>query len=159
MNTMNVLRYGHETVVQAVDGLPQEAWETPHVCGVWSVKEIVAHLASFEQMLIDVLRSLMGETETPTLDRFKAGIQAFNDAEVARRADKSAADVWAEYESAYREAAALMAEIPVEGRRVDGSLPWYGADYSLEDFIVYTFYGHKREHCAQIGVFRERMGV
>jgi len=28
-------------------------------------------------------------------------------------------------------------------------------DYALDDFIVYTNYGHKREHSAQIAAFRD----
>jgi hypothetical protein len=27
----------------------------------------------------------------------------------------------------------------------------------LDDFIVYTYYGHKREHAAQIAAFRDRL--
>ena len=42
--------------------------------------------------------------------------------------------------------------------RLPGTLPWYGNRYSLDDFIVYTFYGHKREHGAQIGVYRDKIG-
>lgn len=38
-----------------------------------------------------------------------------------------------------------------------GALPCYGAEYDLEDFIVYSFYGHKREHCAQIAVYRDTL--
>ena len=65
----------------------------------------------------------------------------------------------AEYEVAYARAVTLMVRIPVEGRRLNGVLPWYGPEYSLEDFIVYTFYGHKREHSAQIEAFRDRLAT
>ena len=41
--------------------------------------------------------------------------------------------------------------------RENGTLPWYGAEYSLDDFIVYTYYGHKREHAAQIAAFRDHL--
>jgi hypothetical protein len=30
-------------------------------------------------------------------------------------------------------------------------------EYALDDFIVYQYYGHKREHCAQIAVFRDKL--
>lgn len=53
---------------------------------------------------------------------------------------------------------ALVAQIPAETARLTGTLPWYGAEYALDDFVVYTFYGHKREHSAQIAVFRDRSG-
>jgi hypothetical protein len=38
-----------------------------------------------------------------------------------------------------------------------GTLPWYGPEYALDDFIVYSYYGHKREHSAQINVFRDQL--
>jgi hypothetical protein len=28
-------------------------------------------------------------------------------------------------------------------------------EYALDDYIVYAYYGHKREHSAQIAVFRD----
>ena len=63
--------------------------------------------------------------------------------------------MWAEYEEAHRTTLSLLAEIPMIERRRNGALPWYGAEYDLEDFIVYTFYGHKREHAAQIAFYRD----
>ncbi len=155
MNANDVLYYGHQTVVGAVDGLAEEAWFRPNVCGVWSVKDIIAHLASFEYLLVETLRSQTGQEETPTLDRFLRGGQAFNDYEVPQRQDMRVSEVWGEYEETQREAAELLRQFPVEKQRVNGLLPWYGAGYDLEDLIAYSFYGHKREHCAQIMVFRD----
>ena len=37
-----------------------------------------------------------------------------------------------------------------------GLLGWYTAEYDLEDFLVYTYYVHKREHCTQVAAFTER---
>ena len=157
MNTDNVLKYGHQMVVQTVKGLPEEDWHTPGVCGIWSVKEIIAHLASFEKLLVDVLTSQIGEDPTPTLDKFLEDYVAFNDIEVAARHDMTVAEVWAEYNETQAQAAELLAQIPYEGRRLNGTLAWYGEEYDLDDFIVYTFYGHKREHSAQIAAFRDRL--
>ena len=53
MDADDVLRYGHSTVLGAVDGLPSGQWDMPGACGVWSVKDIVAHLASYELLLVD----------------------------------------------------------------------------------------------------------
>ena len=60
-------------------------------------------------------------------------------------------------EDELRTRAELLAQIPYEGRRLNGTLPWYGEEYDLEDFIIYTFYGHKREHSAQIAAFRDQL--
>jgi hypothetical protein len=159
MNTLDVLEYGHQTVLQAIDGLSEEAWETPNVCGVWSTKDILAHLTSFEQVLIDVLASLSdSKRPTPTLDQFRSQ-QTFNDEQVALRKDKPPQKVLVDYKDAFDQVVSLAKGLPSETFRQNGILPWYGAAYDPDDFIVYTFYGHKREHCAQIKLFRKQQGV
>jgi len=157
MNANDVLFYGHRTVKQTIQDLPESAWTTPGVVGIWSVKDVIAHLDSFERLLIDVLRRVQGETDTPTLDRFlELGNARFNDVEVAERQDWTVAEVWQAYQDTAQESQALLAQISVAERRRTGALPWYGKEYDLEDYIAYANYGHKREHCAQIGVFRDQ---
>ena len=98
-----------------------------------------------------------GVSATPMLDAFIAPDGRFNDAQVALRGSHSFAEVLAEYIGTYEHVAALATQIPAETLRQDGTLPWYGMEYALDDFLVYAFYGHKREHCAQIAVFRDRL--
>ena len=167
MNTSDILKYGHLTVLRAIDGLPDPAWEAGGVCGVWSVKDIIAHLASYEHVLKEVLSSFQadsampssspGGSATPMLNAFTEPGGRFNDAQVALRKGSSPADVLAEYTGTHDQVAALAAQIPAETLRRAGTLPWYGAEYALDDFIVYAYYGHKREHCAQIAVFRDSL--
>ena len=154
MNADDVFRYGHLTLLATVEGLADSDWETPGVCGVWSAKDVIAHLASYELATADVFASLLGEAATPWLDRFIEQGVAFNQMQVEQRAGQSAAETVAEYTQAYERAAALLARIPVGQRRQPGILPWYGAEYDLEDVIAYMSYGHKREHASQIGIFR-----
>lgn len=156
MNAVDILKYGHSFVVGNVNGLPEEAWHTP-IVGVWSVKDLIAHLASFEQILVELLGTFQGKMETPTLAAFQASHAQFNDDEVERRQHLSASEVWAEYEAAHQQNIALMESIGLDERRALGTLPWYGPEYSLEDFIVYSFYGHKREHGAQIDMYRAQL--
>ena len=156
MTADDVLKYGHYTVLRTLEGLDHAHWDTPDVCGVWSVREIIAHLASFEHMLVVVLNSLLdGPASTPLLYSYKADPGRFNDVEVARRADAGPQAVLDEYCDIQSQTMALIAHIDLDRRREAGILPWYGAEYDLEDFLAYTFYGHKREHSAQIAVFRD----
>ena len=157
MNAADVSKYGHGTVLQALEGLPPEAWETGGVCGVWSVKDIVAHLASYEQLLVEVLATLLEPGPTPYRDEFVAPGGGFNDRQVALRAAHGAEEVLAEYRDANARVAGLLARLPAETLREPGTLPWYGGEYALDDFLVYMYYGHKREHCAQIAVYRDRL--
>lgn len=157
MNTADVLKYGHLTLLKTLDGLSDEAMNTGGVCGWWSTREIIAHLDSYEQMLVDVLNNLLGHGSGPTLEAYRAGPQ-FNDEQVEARKGQSAAELLDSLNSTHARVMNLIAQVPEELARQPGTLPWYGAEYSLDDFVVYTFYGHKREHSAQIAVFRDSTG-
>jgi hypothetical protein len=52
MNAADILTYRHRTVLHTIADLPAEAWEMPGACGVWSCKDIIAHVASFEHVLL-----------------------------------------------------------------------------------------------------------
>ncbi|MBA2288356.1 MAG: DinB family protein [Ktedonobacteraceae bacterium] len=155
MNATDIMKYGQQSVLQAIDSFPETAWETPGACGVWSVQDIIAHLTSYELVLVDVLGTFTGGAATPTLDAFtKLGGQ-FNDLEVSRRKGKTIQEVLAEFSDAHSQVMALITKIAPETLRENGTLPWYGMDYSLDDVLVYMYYGHKREHCAQIATFHD----
>lgn len=161
MNATDIIHYGHDFVTRNIVDLPLAHWETPNVCGWWSTKLIIAHLASFEQLLGEVLRSFQGGGAggpTPYLDQLTGqGGQIFNDFQIAARQARPAADILAEYNSAAAESHRLVQLLDGEALRRPGTLPWYGAEYALDDFIVYQYYGHKREHMAQINVFQDTL--
>jgi len=154
MNVHDILFYANRTVERSIDDLPDDAWLTPGVCGIWSVKDIIAHLASFEHLLVDVVKSLTEDSPTLTLQRYLLN-GSFNDNEVAKRADLSARQIWEEYASTHLHTLELVDHLPPDMYRKPGILTWYGDEYDFEDFIVYSYYGHKREHTAQINVFKD----
>src|SRR5680860_226621 len=150
MNADDVFRYGHLTVLGAVDGFPAAHWETPGVRGVWSAKDVLAHLASYELATADVFAGILGEEPSPTLGLMLSRGAVFNDSQVEERRGQTAEETLAEYTRAPERAVDLLTRIPREQRRQPGILAWYGAEYDLEDLITYMAYGHKREHGAQI---------
>lgn len=159
MNATDVLKYGHLHLMKTLDGLPDSVWEISGVCGVWSVRDILAHLASFEHVLVEILDGIVHQIrqETPFLTRMLEDYDGFNDKEVALMADKSVSEILADYTATCEKTLALAVQIPAETWRTNGILAWYGEDYDLDDFIAYTFYGHKREHGAQIAVFKDNL--
>jgi DinB superfamily len=157
MNASDILKYGQGTVLQTIEGLPASAWETPGACGVWSIKDIIAHLASYEHVMLDVLSAFVSSGPTVYLSKFTEPGGGFNDSEVALRKGKTVSEVLGEFNDTHAQVMSLAARIPVETFRQTGTLPWYGMEYALDDFIVYTQYGHKREHSAQIAAFRDHL--
>ena len=157
MNASDVLHYGHDFVLRNLADLPQEHWTTPNVCGWWSTKDILAHLTSFEYLLDEVTHSFTGGGPTPYLEQFGASPGKFNDFQVDIRKNKTAQEIFDEYTGRHAINMEQLAKIPPETRSRVGTLPWYGNEYALDDFIVYQYYGHKREHTAQINVFKDSL--
>jgi DinB superfamily len=160
MNAVDILKYGQLTVLHTIDGFPDSAWETTGACGVWSVKDIIAHLASYEQVLIEVLSTFAGDgpdVSRPYLARFTEPGGQFNDTEVAVRREKPIKEVLGEFSDAHAQVMSMVRQIPPETLRQSGTLPWYGLEYALDDLLVYLYYGHKREHSAQIAAFRDQL--
>lgn len=158
MNADDVLKYGHSEIVRIADVVPLEIWETPGVCGRWTVKDVLAHLDSYEHMLIDMVATLRGEDPGPVLrQRIELGDE-FNDQQVAQYQDMAPRAVFDTYCETCERARALVAEIPAETLRQPGTLPHYGEEYAFDDMLVYQYYGHKREHKAQIAAFHDRLG-
>ncbi len=157
MNPQDILKYGHATVLRTLNAFPAAELSTAGAVGYWSVKDVVGHLASFEQVLIEIIENLIKPRPIPLTQQFAANGQAFNDEQVDRlRRPRTMAQVFEEYRAAHERVRTGVGALPPSLWRQPGILPWYGAEYDLEDFIVYTFYGHKREHCGQIATFSDR---
>jgi hypothetical protein len=161
MNSADVLKYGHRHFLRTLDGLPAAHWQTSGVCGVWSVKDVTGHLAAYEHLLYEILAPFAGmKTDTPYLNQIgEIGIAAFNDVQADARKTWPVERVQTEYVEAYERIPGLVAKMSRETWQHMGTLPWYGPEYSLDDYIVYSFYGHKREHSAQIAAFKDRLIV
>lgn len=155
MNAKDILERGHQAVIKAADGLPHADWEAGGVCGAWSVKEVIAHLAGYEHVLAEGLGLFSSEAVTPHLDEYRSQWPTYNDDKVAERRDRRPAEVWAEYRDAHAHAVAALDAISAAKLREVGTVPWYDPQGSIDDFVVRLGFGHKREHAAQIAVYRD----
>lgn len=156
MHAEDLLKYGHGWVLMHLNDLDDKDWVTLNVCGWWSTKDIIAHLTSFEVLFSEVFEVILGSEPGPAIAMFTSeGGGVFNGKQVASRSEMSVKDLLADYTQSQAKASELLAKIPVETRRKTGIVPWYGQEYDLEDMIAYANYAHKREHCAQIAIFRD----
>ena len=145
MNVISMMEYGHKTVLDAIQDLPLDRWNVSGVCGLWSVKDIVAHLVSYEHMFEDVVGVTLDATrKTPTLEAMLSTGDKFNDIQVEPYKSQSSDAVLAAYQKGWEDTL----------WHKDGLIPWYG-DYTLAELMVYSIYGHKREHSAQIALYHD----
>jgi hypothetical protein len=155
MNPHDVLMYGQRTVQAVLDRLEPGDWDVIAL-GVWTTKDLVGHLGAFEVRFAEALAPFAGE-ELRT-DLLRADRATFNDDQAAIRRDWPVEAVLIELAEAHELVMTLVPRIGAETWREVGTIPWYGLEYSLEDLLVYTMYGHKREHAPQLQAVLERPG-
>lgn len=153
MNAFDVLIYGQSMVMATVDRYQPEDW-TRNALGVWTAKDLLGHLSAFEVRLADVLASFVGAPVQSNL--LEADPETFNDDQAAIRSAWTVQQVRDEFVAAYDRAMVHAGGIQPETWRQIGAIPWYGPEYSLDDFVVYNIYGHKREHDPQLSAALER---
>jgi hypothetical protein len=157
MYTLDLLEQAHVAALRSVDGLPILGWHIPGVYGDWSVKDIFAYFTSCQYVMLDIFASVTGETRTPALDRWLKNRERYDAVGVARRRNHMVQVVLDEYNDVHMETINQLIRIPDQLLRQKGTLPWYGEEYDLEQFITYVFYHHMRDLADHIAAFRDRM--
>lgn len=160
MNALEMLDNSHLSLIEALDDLPDEMWDVPGICGNWSVKEIVAHLASYEYLLLDVLHTALehGSPTTPYLSRYLQQRETFNNEEVEKRRYDTAQHVLDEYNDVQIETTSQLESIPAETLHKTGIVPALGRERSLNDFAA-IISQHTNEHREAIEAFRNRGAI
>lgn len=147
MNVIDALTFGQAQVMRTVDRFGEDHWSRIAL-GVWTVKDLVGHLGAFEVRFADILAGFVGVSAQTTL--LAADPATFNDDQAAVRADWSFDAVVAEFLAAHERSITYARDIPTARWAEVGTIPWYGPQYALDDLVVYTIYGHKREHEPQL---------
>lgn len=147
MNAIDVLTYGQRTIVRTIERYGPADWSRTAL-GVWTSKDLLGHLGAFEVRFADVLATFVGAPTTSGL--LDADPLTFNDDQAAMRSAWTIERVTEEFLSAHERVMTHARALPPERWREIGTIPWYGAEYALDDLVVYQMYGHKREHDPQL---------
>jgi hypothetical protein len=152
MNAIDVLTYGQKAILATIGRYRPDDWDRIAL-GVWTAKDLLGPLGAFEARFADVLASFVG---APTAsDLMSADPRTFNDDQAAIRKDWTIERVTQEFLDAHERVMTHAAAITPERWREVGTIPWYGAEYSLDDLLVYQMYAHKREHDPQLSAVLE----
>ncbi len=155
MKPVDVLGYGQRTIDELVARLRPDDWAAIAL-GEWTTKDLVGHLGAFEVRFADVLAVFLGES--PVSGLLGDDYTTFNDDQAAIRRDWTVRDVLDEYRGATDRVTRLARRVPEERWTLVGTVPWYGPQYSLDELMVYSMYGHKREHAPQLESVLDRPG-
>jgi len=153
VNPIDILTYGQRTVDELIDRLQPDDW-TAIALGVWTTKDVVGHLGAFEVRFAEIMAMFAGETPRTNLRSEPAS--TFNDDQAAIRRDWPVDRVVAELRDAHVVVMELAGRIDADVWSKVGTIPFYGPEYSLDEMLVYTMYGHKREHGPHLDAVLER---
>jgi hypothetical protein len=129
-------------LMDTLEGIPDDRWEEPGAVGEWSLKDVLGHIAFWDEVaLLDAERALAGLPDDH--DDF----QAMNDADYLRRRDRSLPD----QRSAMHQAHAALVDYldDIEGLKAT----------ALDAAIKGDTYEHYDEHVVDIRAWRQRIGV
>jgi hypothetical protein len=131
---------------RALVGLSDDAMRRPW-CGVWGVREILAHIAGWQREMIPVLERV-ARGEKPIADGVSyEDVDAWNARHVGARRGLTVEGVRAELEASHREFLAAARAVP-EAR--------FAPDKTATRVVDLNGPHHYREHAAQILAWRRR---
>ena len=156
MSATEILDNSHLYAIQTLDDLNEVEWDIPGVDGDWSVKDIVAHLTSYEHLLLEILQAFAGQASDKTYSTARSqGQEQFNASQVEQHKYNTAQQVMDEYQDVQTQTSSLLAQLPADIVMKPETIPLRGKMVSMEQSIT-GFVNHTRTHCDQIRAFRQR---
>jgi uncharacterized damage-inducible protein DinB len=145
------LAESRQTLLAAIEGLSQESMARERVDGEWTAKDILGHIASWDEVTVDALSSIVAHE--PSAVEVISDIDAWNAAQVARKRPDPQSVILDRLAAARGEFLALAAQALLEQWEETSTWPWGGRDTLTE--AIAGLAHHEREHAGAIQRWRE----
>ena len=141
-NFISTVHAEGQALLAAVDGVDEALLTAAPVCGTWTAKEVLSHLAAVRIVALNAFRQeRAGQEVTWAWSAYPDG-NAWNLAEVARRRDRSVAEIRAELEATQREILGVLESLPDSWNEADSQAGWLPS--------------HEQEHAEALQALRSR---
>jgi uncharacterized damage-inducible protein DinB len=152
---LGFLKYQRDAVLKVVEGLPEEAWQTPVVPSGWTVAGMLWHLGGVEHHWLQHVTT--GVAEEPSPDEEEAEESEY-DPYAAFTCDRPSADLIANYREECRRSDAVLAVTPLSAapRGLDFHPdPEYTAQITNIRWIVLHVIEETASHSGHLEIVRE----
>jgi hypothetical protein len=129
--------------------------EVPGVEADWSVKDIVAHICSWEASMCRWLETAV-RGETPDRPQSEADIDRMNGDFTAVNAQKSLAMVLAEFDALEAKIVAAVTAVPEDTLFTPGIYAWRPPQSPLWHMVGGNTFWHHEEHAASINAYLQQ---
>lgn len=133
-------------LLRALDSLTEEQATRVMVTPDWSVKDEVAHLAGANRGMFGIAQRMARGEDPQVSPEYNNDI--YNARQVAKRKEKSLADVRAELDATHAELMAFLQNLTQEQLDLSGQHPLYG-ELKLKELLV-VIYSHETTHTKEI---------
>lgn len=143
-------------LMEALSSLSRDDLQRPGVIGHWSLKDLLGHLASWDEMTVRFLRLLKEGRFWPEEETIR-DIASWNEQEVARKRALTLDEVMENLRGASEMAAAEVAELTPADLEKRVPLPWDQIG-TVRHMILTSGPEHDRKHREDILRFRKSIG-
>lgn len=133
-------------LLDACSGLPAAAMLEPGASGDWSVKDVLAHVSTWEEESLRALPLIMQGRRPPRY----GGIDRFNAEQSAAKAGLALEQVMADLQITHARLLDFLRGVPDS---------WYAGETRFRHRLRLDTYGHYRLHTAALRQWREARGL
>jgi hypothetical protein len=134
---------------QACQGLSEKALQEPGVMGDWSVKDLLSHIATWEEECLAALKLIL-EVKRPARYASSGGIDAFNHRQWLRYRDWPLGDVQRRFRETHHRLVAFVATVPSHH---------FTTETRFRRRLRLDTYSHFPEHWRQVAAWRQAKGL
>lgn len=144
-------------MLASLDGLAQDVYLRPYAVGVWSVKDVLAHLTIWYSELITALAQISNPKRVPNIVNIE-DIDDYNETHYREQVRRPLDLILEDYEGVYKHLLKTVEGIdettltnPRRFAWMEGEPLWY--------LIAENGFWHEKEHAEEIRQWREEQGV
>ncbi|MBC7234062.1 MAG: DinB family protein [Chloroflexi bacterium] len=140
------LKAMHDELEHAVALVPAAERETRLVCGEWTLKDVVGHIADWERLAVEGLRQ-MAAGQAPRVERVR-DIHTWNQAHVLARRDQPWEAVWQDVQTTHRDLMEVLQGMSQATLCQEFPAPWQPAATPYDWAVIIL--SHGRTHAADL---------
>ena len=154
---LDEIRRVRADLLDAIDGLPDDAMLRPGVVGVWSVKDLLAHLTVWESELITALSQLDRPNRVPEIVEIE-DIDEFNAEQYRTNARRSLPAVLEDFHGVHKHLIKTIEEL--DDKTLDNArrFPWMEGE-PISYLVAENGFWHEQEHADDIRRWRKEQGI